>query len=199
MIKNIITDLGGVYLNKGVRAFWLYLDEKYSSPFEQNRSVFMNYFDQCFTGKISEELFWGNIIRDLKLDGIDWKLLKQELLDGFYVQEDVVKLYRDLRTKGYKLILLSDQTKEWWKYLDNKFNINRDFDFIVISALVGFHKPDPRIYRYTLEASKAMPEESIFIDDLKASTDTAANFGMDTCLFESYKQLFAEFTQKGIL
>ncbi len=52
------------------------------------------------------------------------------------------------------------------------------FDGYVFSAQEKLMKPDRRIYERLIARYILNPEESIFIDDLKANTDAAKKLGM---------------------
>lgn len=187
-IKTIISDLGGVFLNKGIWIFWGFLQDKYNIPFDKSKDVFLKYYKEYFSGKIAEEKFWKSFLTDLGLD-IDWMETRKVLLNFFEVNEEVVKLYATLRKKGLKLVLLSDQTKEWWPILDAKFNVSSCFDVVVVSALVGLNKPDPEIYKYALGKSESKADEALFIDDLEQNLIPAKELGITTILFENFKKL----------
>ena len=58
------------------------------------------------------------------------------------------------------------------------------FDGYVFSAQEKLMKPDRRIYEKLLARYMLKPEESLFIDDLKANTDAAKKLGMQAFTFK---------------
>jgi putative hydrolase of the HAD superfamily len=188
MIKTIISDLGGVVLNRGIWIFWDYLEKEFNIPFEKSKVSFLKYYKLYFSGEISEELFWTNYLKDLNLKR-DWRELRTILLTSFKPNECVINFYRELREKGYELVLLSDQTKEWWPFLDKTFGISKHFDTTIVSALVGLYKPNQDIYELALTKSKSIAEECVFIDDLEKNLVPAKEMGMKTILFKDCKEL----------
>ena len=189
-IKTIIFDLGGVFLSRG---FWMlqdYLNEKYGASKDEMRDVFIKkYYKEFFSGKMSEEEYWNKSLKDLNLDQkVDWKDLNQRMMNYFKPQEGMPELLNDLREQGYKTVLLSDQTKEWWPVLNKKYSIDSYFDYCIISAETGFHKPQPEIYELALEKSNSKAEESVFIDDLEHNLTPAKELGIKTILFENPEQ-----------
>ena len=52
------------------------------------------------------------------------------------------------------------------------------FESFTCSALAGFEKPDPRIYRAAMDSLGAAPEECLYIDDYRPEADGARNVGM---------------------
>ena len=120
-----------------------------------------------------------------------WRELRNKLLDSFEPQKGMPELIKKLR-KDHKIGLLSDQTKEWWPYLDKKYRISENFDFTIISAETGYHKPQREIYELALNEAGCKPEECIYIDDLEKNLKPAEELGMKTVLFESPEQVKKE-------
>ena len=68
--------------------------------------------------------------------------------------------------------------------------INEDtFDVIVISAEEGIAKPDPEIYRRTLERLGVAAEEAIFVDDWLPNVEGAMALGIHAIQFKSAQQM----------
>lgn len=196
-IRTIIFDLGGVYLNRGIWIFRKkYLVGKYGIDEDLARDSFLRHYKQYFSGKIGEEEFWKRHLKDINL-GVDWNILREELLESFEPQKGMPNLISKLR-KNYKVGLLSDQTKEWWPYLDKKYGISGNFDFVIISSLTGFHKPQPEIYKIAIENANCGAEECLFIDDLENNLVPARDLGMKTILFENPKQIKKDLENLGI-
>ncbi len=197
MVKTIISDLGGVFLTRGIWIFRDYLEQKYNIPLKASEEIFLRYYKQYFSGKVTEKEFWNLFLEELNIKE-DWKKLREKLLNYFKPQEGIIELYSQLRQNGYQLILLSDQTKEWWPQLNKKHKIDSFFDHIIISALLEVHKPEPEIYKIALKKAKVKAEECIFIDDLKKNLAPAKKLGINTILFENVEQLKKELEKKEI-
>lgn len=207
MIKAVISDLGGVFLNRGIWKFWDYLENEFGVDSEKAKNSFLKYYKSYFSGVISEEEFWEDFLDDVGLKE-DWQKIRTILLNFFEPNEGMIELYRELRASGIKFILLSDQTKEWWPFLNNKFGIESYFDSTIVSALLGINKPNPslginepkpKIYQIAIEASGAKPEECIFVDDMEHNLEPAKKMGTKTILFEDSEQLRKEFILLGII
>jgi putative hydrolase of the HAD superfamily len=56
------------------------------------------------------------------------------------------------------------------------------FDGVVISGEVGFHKPQPEIYRLGAESIGMSPEQCVFVDDLRENCEGAEAVGMTAIL-----------------
>lgn len=52
------------------------------------------------------------------------------------------------------------------------------FDTILLSGEIGVGKPDPRIYLLAADRLRLIPEQCVFVDDLRANVRAAAQLGM---------------------
>jgi FMN phosphatase YigB (HAD superfamily) len=59
-------------------------------------------------------------------------------------------------------------------------------------------KPDPAIYRYTLEKLGVRPEETLFIDDRQENVEAATALGMKALLFTTVNQLRADLIDQSL-
>lgn len=198
MIKAVISDLGGVFLNRGIWKFWSYLESQFGIDSKKATSIFLENYNSYFSGEISEEEFWNKLLKGIDLKE-DWLRLRSTLLDFFEPNEGMIDLYKELREKGIRLVLLSDQTKEWWPFLNKKYDIESYFDKTIVSALIGVNKPDSKIYQLALEASEVNAEECVFIDDLEHNLKPANKLGMKTIFYKDIEQLKKELGSLGVL
>ena len=66
------------------------------------------------------------------------------------------------------------------------------FDHVIESAKIGLRKPDPRIYRMTVEALGVDPKNCVYLDDLGINLKPAREMGMTTIKVVSAPQAIAE-------
>lgn len=198
MIKTLIFDLGGVVLNRGLWLFRKYLIKTYSVTDEQTINILIKkYYGNYFSGKMTEENYWNYSLKDLGITA-DWKKLKLQLLNYYKPNDGMFDLLDTIRIKGYKCILLSDQTKDWWFELNKKWHIESHFDECIISAIIGINKPDEQIYQIALEKSKTLAKDALFIDDLEDNLVPARKLGLKTILFRNTNQLYKDLASFGI-
>jgi len=111
------------------------------------------------------------------------------------LNQRMIALARRLR-KSYRTALLSNATL----YLDTLL-VDHDlagvFDVIVNSARVGLRKPDPQIYRLTLDRLRLVPTQCLFIDDKKRNTLVAQSLGMKVIVFRSVADLMRRLRAAG--
>ena len=104
---------------------------------------------------------------------------------------------RQLKKKGYKVAILSDQ----WHLSEDVLIPKKDqkiFDKVAISCDVGMRKPHTEFYRYILDRLKVDPKEALFIDNQEWNLIPAHKMGMKTMLFVDNKKAKEQFHELGI-
>ncbi len=98
----------------------------------------------------------------------------------------------ELKSRGYKIYLLSNYSGDHFKYISTHFNFFGLEDGRVISFEEKVLKPDARIYNILLERYGLKADECVFLDDTAENIDGARNVGMKGIVFENYDQGKAE-------
>jgi putative hydrolase of the HAD superfamily len=96
---------------------------------------------------------------------------------GVIVHDDVVPCLRDLRTRGFRLALVSNCSRLTRPLLDD-WKLGDCFDSVVLSCEVGCAKPDPAILRRALAEIDGDPDAAMMIDDREAYVDAARHIGL---------------------
>ena len=169
MIKVISFDIGGtllkshnndIYSNKSL-AHLINKDDNlvkkvYKDVFQKQRGTFDELVD-AFCKQIDYP-------RDEKLD--DFFHQKFDETEGFILQEDI-DVIKKLKTKGYKVILLSNSSCLF------KDNLDRELlsyvDYVFYSYDLGYTKEDNEIYRIISSKINNKPEEILHIGDTLVS------------------------------
>jgi len=147
-------------------------------------------------GELSEAEFLSNLSW-----GLEQELGRRPELHGFrevYFEalrpnEPMLDLMRELRDRGYRLAILTNNVREWEELWRAKLPLDEIFDLIVDSAWVGMRKPDPAIYRLTLERlGQVEPSAALFVDDNELNVAAARELGMHAIHFRSNEQAIAE-------
>lgn len=89
---------------------------------------------------------------------------------------DVRPTLDELRRRGVPMAVVSDAWPDLPRLHDG-LGIGGFFDAYAISAVLGFRKPDPRIYRHASDALGLAPEQCLFIDDDPALASAAIGLG----------------------
>ena len=117
------------------------------------------------------------------------------VLDPETILSDV--LFERLATKC-RIALLSNTDPIHVAHLEANYPFMRLFPVRVYSCRVGLSKPSPAIYHHALRELGAMPDEAMFIDDLRENVLGAASVGINAFHFTSSNDLFAEFSRLGL-
>ncbi len=205
-IKAVIFDVNGVLalgveLRKGSR-FAMGFHEEMAKVLDLELDTWLDAIDSAYAysmeGKISKikilKIISGNL--NIYAGKLEKKII--ESYRKLYRRNDELYDFAfNLRKKGYKIAILSDQ----WHLSKNVFIDKKDakkFDAVVVSCDVGMRKPNPKIYKYTLKKLKLKAHETVFIDNRKWNTKAAKKSGIKSILFKSNKQAFRELKKLGI-
>lgn len=105
--------------------------------------------------------------------------LQEAFCDIFYPLPERVALARRL-AKHYPLALISNTCASHIQHLEATYDFFPLFNHRIYSHGVGCRKPHPDIYKKALKEAGAIPETSLFIDDLAENLETPAKAGWRT-------------------
>lgn len=109
---------------------------------------------------------------------VDWEAFAS-MMGRLTVNEVIVERIRSLRGEGYLTALCTNNVKEGSKAWRERVPVDELFDAVVDSSEVGMRKPDPRIYRHTLElVGVADPARAVFLDDHPGNVAGAERAGL---------------------
>ena len=97
-----------------------------------------------------------------------------------------------------RLALLSNTDPIHVAHIEATFGFVRHFLVRVYSCRVGTSKPAPTIFHHTLREMDAVPEEALYVDDLRENVATAVRLGMAGFHFTSPDELLSEFSRLGL-
>jgi putative hydrolase of the HAD superfamily len=109
---------------------------------------------------------------------IDWEAFAS-MIGRLTVHEVIVDRIRSLRAEGYLTALCTNNVKEGSRSWRELVPVDELFDAVVDSSEVGMRKPDPRIYRHTLELIGVdEPARAVFLDDHPGNVAGAERAGL---------------------
>lgn len=195
MIKAILFDMGGVFLEGTVNTF---VNGSYSilgidKTFVAEQEV--TYDEEFNRGNVSiEDCFRGFF--NVPIDERQMKEIIELWKFTWKPTENMINLLKNLK-KNYRIGVLSNSDP-----VNSKVNYDNGiydmFDFLVLSHEEHTVKPEKRIYDIAVERADAPPSECIFIDDQEECLKPARDMGMKTILFRGYDGLLREFDRIGI-
>jgi putative hydrolase of the HAD superfamily len=106
--------------------------------------------------------------------------------------EPMLDHMRELRGRGYRMALLTNNVREWQPLWRPVLPIDEIFEVLVDSGFVGMRKPDAEIYELTLERLGLPAGACLFLDDTEVNCDAARALGMAAVHFRDTEQALAE-------
>lgn len=96
----------------------------------------------------------------------------------FTPNEQIYPQIESLRSRGVRLVLLSNISPIHWDYLTAHYPILETFHAKALSYEVGSAKPEPAIYQKAVELSGCAPEQCLYLDDLPEYVEAAQHCGI---------------------
>ncbi|MBF9016321.1 MULTISPECIES: HAD family phosphatase [unclassified Oceanispirochaeta] len=197
---NIVFDLGGVVLH--------WSPEDLINNYFPEKKDGKNIKDNFFAHPEWESLDRGTIEKEAAVKnaaertGLEYSRIK-EMLDStpasLTPKEETIDLILKLKEKGHHLYILSNMHHDSMDYLDETHDFFELFEGKVASCRVNLVKPEAAIYQYLLTENNLIPEETIFIDDMKENVEAAAREGIHPIHFKSVSQCEEELRSLGCL
>lgn len=200
-VKAVIFDLGNVLVDFdhmiAAKKIFKFTDK---TP----QDIFNLFFDSELTGlfeegKITPLNFFSEIKKTLNLK-LDYTQFLPIWNGIFFLSEKnyaVYNLAKALKNQ-YKIALLSNINVLHCDYLKKNFPVFDTFHNIVASFEAGLRKPDPLIYKKTLELLGVLPQDTFYTDDRAEFIDKACQLGMRGSIFRGAEQLKKDLLDNGI-
>ena len=202
-MTTVISDFGGVLTTPLLRSFMAFQDQT-GIPWEamghaMQRAAERNGAYPLFElekGRMTEAEFLALLQNELEPElGHRPELhgFREIYFDALDPNERMVELMRDLRSRGHRMALLTNNVREWEPLWRSLLPVDEIFELIVDSAFVGMRKPEPEIYQLTLERlGYPPPAECLFIDDVEVNVEAARELGLATVHFRDNEQAIPE-------
>jgi putative hydrolase of the HAD superfamily len=124
--------------------------------------------------------------RPISLDGYGARLMGK-----LEPNEPLLARYRELRERGVRLAILTNNVREWHDIWRSAFDVDARFELVVDSSFEGTRKPEPRIYEITLDRLGLAAEDCAFIDDVEINVTAATELGLHGIHFRTTDQVLA--------
>lgn len=185
--KVVAFDYGNV-LARGVKNYDIIfgeLGEKFGFDIKSNCNKIRNNFNEWSKGRINEKDFWTKIS---EISGKELPLRKcaRHWIERYTeLSEPVPAIYelaKRVKEAGFVTGIISNLAPPHSAYnrATGKFD---GFDVVIVSAEVGYRKPEKEIYEIFLKEAKVNGRDCIFIDDLDKNVAAAKKIGMTAIKF----------------
>lgn len=186
-MKCLIFDLNGVFIVSP------YLSDRFVSEFGVNREEFLVALkDVLYHARRSKTAIsfehWQPYLNKWGLD-----LTAEQFFDFWFKAEranpDMVALAKDMKVKGFKIFVLSNNFVERAEYYTQTFTgMLKIFDGVYYSFESGFVKPDRRAYENLLTENNLSAKDCFYFDNSRENVEVAKELGMKAFLFESAEE-----------
>ena len=188
-IEAVIFDFGGVFIPSPYPFFEAVAAEMGAGPGQINEIVFGSMaedgdhpYHRLERGEIplqqarEEILHRGRALCNLEVDILH--LFGRMSSD---VHQQLVDRVKELKREGYPTAMITNNIREYADVWRSLIPVEELFDVVVDSSQVGMRKPNPAIFRLTLERLGGLaPERTVFLDDSEGNVNAAKSLGIRT-------------------
>lgn len=125
------------------------------------------------SGQKKEKQWWRSLVREVfsqfgRME--DFEAFFDELYDRFAQSgvwrlfDDALPLLQELKTRGKILGIVSNWDSRLFGLCEG-LGLGPYLDFILASGVVGFAKPNPKIFQEALQRARALPQEALHVGD----------------------------------
>ncbi|MGI8507457.1 MAG: HAD family hydrolase [Solirubrobacteraceae bacterium] len=201
-VEAIISDFGGVLTSPLLGAFMAFQESSGVSLEELGKAMAAigerhgaNPLFELETGRIGEPDFLRSLAEQLTAQlgrPIEMNGFSERYFAGLAPNEPLIAYMRELRQRGYKLAICTNNVREWGPLWRAMLPVDEIFEVVVDSAFVGARKPERRIYELTLERLGVEAGAALLIDDVELNCDAAREIGIRAVWFRSTEQAIEE-------
>lgn len=186
MIKAIIFDCFGVLTTDGWEPFCVKYFSEDSIKLQQAKIL----VGSLNLGSIKYEEFISEVAKLAKIS--ERKALSY--IDDNKRNAELFKYIKKNLKPKYKIGMLSNAGQNWLNELFTGDDLTL-FDDIVLSSDVGYIKPDPVIYKISIDRLSVSPNEAVFIDDIKRYVKAGNDIGITSILYSNFREMKIQLEQ----
>lgn len=199
MIKTIIFDIGNVLADFTWKEFFI---EKGCTGEKFDRMVKATVGNEKWNeydrGTITdEEILQSFVESDPEMKDEIVRCLSN--LKGIVSRNDyAIPWIKELKSKGYQVLYLSNFSRKAEVECAEALDFLPYMDGGILSYKEHVIKPMPEIYKLLIDRYHLVPEECVFMDDLKRNLEGAEAFGIHTIQFVNQKQAIEDLKRLGV-
>ncbi len=176
----LLLDMYGVIIRESKGYFIPYTLEHFAA--KEHERLTRAFREQClFTKAGNGELSSGEFLSLLGYP--EPQEAMQDYLKNYLTLDPDFLQFAECHYRLYDLVLLSNDVKEWSKYLFALHGLQKYFKDTIVSGEIHMRKPENRIFVHALERLQCSPRECIYVDNSVRNLDAAQEAGMETVLF----------------
>lgn len=183
-MRAIIFDLNGVFIVSAK------LSTRFEKDFRVPSEVFLPALKDVMArvrlpGAPSLFSCWEPYLKKWQVN-LDEKGLHEYWFNSEAENTEMIELARELKGRGIRLFILSNNMRERGNYYDTHFPfLNELFEKCYFSWKTGYIKPDPRAYELILEENHLPATDCAYFDDSEDNVEVASKLGIKSFLYEN--------------
>lgn len=191
-IRALLLDYGGVLAEEGFREGLKAIGRSTEMGPDEFFAIASEavYESGYLTGRAKEHEYWDAVREQTSVEASD-EAMRDAILTRFVLRAWMLDLVRIVRSAGYMVCVLSDQT-DWLDQLDRRDHFFKEFDEVFNSYYLGKGKRDDTIFLDVAAAMKVAPEHILFVDDNEGHIARAQSKGFHTILYRDKESLLKE-------
>lgn len=185
MIKAVVFDLDGVYFEGGTERFIESLISNYGILKDDIVRVYLKSeeMQKYKRGEIDSNAFWQYAIQEWGINVTREEIVKL-LIDSYSVNPQTESFVKELKSKGIKTAICTNNFLDRFENLKRKFNLDTHFDVIVTSYQEGITKPSDEIFNILATRLGLQPNEILMSDDREANVEALQRLGFEAFLYQ---------------
>jgi putative hydrolase of the HAD superfamily len=197
MMKTIIFDLNGVFIRSPK------LSDRFQEAFGVPQDEFLLALKDIMPKVRMPEAgdafaYWRPYVEAWGL-----KLSREEFFQFWFSGEkedrEMVDFARELRKRGCKIFILSNNFKERTEYYHARFSFLKDTpDAVYYSWQTGLTKTNPDAYRKLLADNGLTSSDCLFFDDSEENIQVAKSVGINSFRFEGIEAVQRVLRDQGV-
>ena len=190
-VEAVVFDFGGVFTTSPFAALMAAAEAQALDPMTMVGVMFGPYdqdtdhpWHQLERGEITLDDATAGIVELAAAEGVaDFQPMEMLMaLGGSGVRTEVVEFCRDVKSRGFRTGLLTNNAREFEELWVPLLPLDELFDDVVDSSAVGLRKPDARIYELSLDRLGVDAPAAVFVDDAPGNVLVAQAVGMRAVL-----------------
>ncbi|KIL52956.1 HAD family hydrolase [Jeotgalibacillus campisalis] len=172
-MEAILFDLDGTLLDRK-SSVQVFLDKQYDRLYPWLKSMEKEAYISRFTELERNGYVWKDKVYQQLIEENEFSRCSSEMLLDDYIEhfqescipfEGLHTLLYALRSKGYKLALITNGREKMQMRSIQGLGIELFFDQILISAKEGCAKPDAEIFHRALNRLNVLPQNAVYVGD----------------------------------
>ena len=188
MNKELLLDLDGIVIRPRKKYFSETYSQDYDVPLEDIIPFFRDDYKRAAVGGIDIREVLPTFLAKGGWKGTGDGFLRYWFGNERDVDEKVLDIVRDLRQKGVKVHLASDNETHRAKYLMDEVGLRKQFDKVFFSCDLGCTKGEPQFFEKVINGLQVKPEEIEYWDDDRKNVEVAKSVGIKGKVYTTFEE-----------